>query len=168
MNREQIEQQEPDVDELLTSYLDDELSTEDRQQVEDRLRADIDFRGRLNQLQRAWDMLDELPKTELTFDFTRSTVEMVATKAAEDAESSHPNRRVKWGLTLGLLGVVLSGAAGFFVVYTALDSPNRRLMSDMPMLERLDEYRYAEDIQFLEMLDDAGLFAEEEPTDDSM
>ena len=168
MNSDSIEQEQPNVDELLTSYLDDELSNEEREQVEARLTDDLDFRVRLNKLQRAWDMLDSLPKTELTFDFTRSTVEMVATRAGSDSGELKTIPTGRWSLILGAAAVLLSAVAGYFLVYAALDSPNRRLMSDLPMLQHLDEYRYAEDVEFIEMLDEAGLFEEEEAVDDSM
>ncbi len=163
MNRDQIEHDEPDIDEVLTAYLDDELAEDEREAVETRLRTDTEFRTRLGRLQRAWDLLDTLPKTESPHDFTKSTVEMVATKITEDTETKPA--AANWGLLLGIAGILLSAIAGYFIVYAALDSPNKQLMTDLPMLERLDEYRYAENIEFLEMLDEAGLF-EEEATDE--
>ena len=48
--------------EQLVAYLDGELDAESSLQVERRLAEDAEFRRELRQLQRAWDMLDELPK----------------------------------------------------------------------------------------------------------
>ena len=45
-------------DELLTSYLDRELSSDDRLQLEQRLVDDSSLRQRLAEMRRAWDLLD--------------------------------------------------------------------------------------------------------------
>ncbi len=51
-------------------------------------------------------------------------------------------------------------AAGFFAVVLLMPDPNRQLLEDLPVLENLDEYRQIDDIEFLRMLRDAGLFRE--------
>lgn len=165
MNRE-AEPLQSDVDEVLTAYLDDELSPAEREEVEARLSRDVEFRRQLSQMQRAWDLLDALPREELSFDFTKTTLELVATRAAEEVrEESSPEKR-SWGFVFAMIGVLVFAVAGYGIVYTLLDAPNRRLTSDLPILENLDEYRHAESIEFLEMLDEADLFEEEEATPD--
>jgi hypothetical protein len=39
---------------------------------------------------------------------------------------------------------------------------NRRLLRDLPVIERLDEYRYADSVEFLRTLEREGLFTEDE------
>ena len=51
---------DPD-DELLVAYLDGELDSEMRSDLEQRLMDDASLRSRLQTLQRGWDWLDELP-----------------------------------------------------------------------------------------------------------
>jgi anti-sigma factor RsiW len=156
---------ESPVDELLTSYLDDELAPDERALVEQRLTQDPAFRGQLNHMQRAWDLLDALQRSEASRDFTRTTVEMVAVKAADDAQAGESTvSRRGLGMLLAIAGAVLTASTGFFAVYAALDAPNRRLISDLPVIEKLDEYRYADSIDFLETLDKEGLFLDEEAT----
>ena len=46
----------------LVAYLDGELDDETNQEIERRLSADPEYRLRLQQLQQAWDLLDELPR----------------------------------------------------------------------------------------------------------
>jgi hypothetical protein len=65
-------------DELLTSYLDQELSIDERVSLEKRLVDEEPLRKRLAEMRRAWDLLDELPETPFTPNFTQSTLEMVA------------------------------------------------------------------------------------------
>ena len=48
------------IDEEIVAYLDGELDMETAAKVERRLADDPRYNARLNQLQRAWDMLDNL------------------------------------------------------------------------------------------------------------
>lgn len=77
-------------DELLTSYLDQELSPDERASFERRLVDDEPLRQRLAEMRRAWDMLDELPETPFTPNFTQSTLEMVAIDLEKEKERAKP------------------------------------------------------------------------------
>ncbi len=100
--------------EQLVAYLDGELDAETSKQVERRLAENVEYRRELQQLQRAWDMLDELPRAEVSESFTQTTVEMVALSAAQElTEVKGRSRR---------LDRVLWGAAGAGVVIAALAS----------------------------------------------
>ena len=70
--------------EQLVAYLDGELDAETSKQVERRLTENVEYRRELQQLQRAWDMLDELPRAEVGNAFTRTTVEIVVLSAAQE------------------------------------------------------------------------------------
>src|SRR5687768_2167257 len=75
------------IDEELVAYLDGELGPEEATRVERRMAEDPRYNARLNKLQRAWDLLDTLQRTEADDQFVHSTVAMVAIQAAEDAKS---------------------------------------------------------------------------------
>jgi len=62
--------------ELLTAYLDGELSESETIAVEKRLATDSEFRSQMQELQNAWDMLDALPLVRPDSAFVRTTVEM--------------------------------------------------------------------------------------------
>ncbi len=64
--------------ELLTAYLDNELTTQERLDLERRLVDDRQLREQLRQLRRAWDLLEELPDTNVSRDFTTTTLKLVA------------------------------------------------------------------------------------------
>jgi hypothetical protein len=74
-------------DELLSSYLDQELSPDERRALEKRLVDDDKLRSRLAEMRRAWDLLDELPETPFTPNFTQSTLEMVAIDLEKEKEA---------------------------------------------------------------------------------
>ena len=57
---------------------------------------------------------------------------------------------------------IAAAAAGFLTVAGLRGDPNRQLLSDLPVLQRLDEYRQIDDLEFLRMLHREGLFGEED------
>lgn len=153
----------PPVNEQLVAYLDGELDDESNRALEQRLATDSGLRSQLGQLQRTWDMLDHLGLAEVGETFTRTTIEMVAFAAEEeqqeeDAKRPHRRRR-RW--LLGAAGIAASFAVGFGLVWSFWPNPNRQLLEDLPVLERLDEYQQIDDIQFLELLHEKGVFPAE-------
>ena len=78
----------------MVAYLDGELDVQQVADVEKRLSEDPEYRVRLQQLQQAWDLLDELPRSKGDEQFTRSTVEIVVVKAREEARVLHDLRCV--------------------------------------------------------------------------
>jgi anti-sigma factor RsiW len=149
-----------ETDELLVAYLDGELAVAERRDVEERLPRDDAFRRRLNELDRAWDMLDELPKTIADEEFVRSTVEMVALAAQE--ESDEAKQQSVWPRTIAFASVgamvLFAAVLGFRTVNQYSQTEDRALARDLPVIENLDLYRR---IDFLRQLRDEGLFDEE-------
>ena len=150
-------------EEQLISYLDGELPPEQAHQLETVLADDPEMQRRLQQHQRAWDLLDALPQTDVNNDFTRSTVEMVALSvSAENEQKKEAIRhrdRIGWWIVIEVL--VVAALLGFIGVRIMVTAPNRQLVEDLRVLEDLDAYRNAEAIEFLRALDREGLFGEE-------
>lgn len=154
--------------EQLVAYLDGELEAEAARAVERRLAADAAYRQRLIRLQQSWDLLDHLPKATIEPAFTQSTVAMVVVKAADEVEQLRSARsrlqRRTWAGGLALATIAfLVGYGGWSRVG---DRENRRLLRDLPVIERIGDYRYVDTVEFLRTLDREGLFAEEEVGDD--
>lgn len=147
----------------LVAYLDGELNDQQTEAVEQQLSRDANLRRRLHDLQRAWDLLDSLPRSEATENFTQSTLEMVAVQAeAEVTQVAQQTRRTQsWVLGSAVSGVLAALLAGFLVGRNLWPSPDEPLVRDLPVIERVDEYLFAEDIEFLKLLDREGLFPEE-------
>ncbi len=159
-----------EIQEELTAYLDGELDVEASQQVEQRLADDVEYRQRLQQLQRAWDLLDQLPRAHASESFTHTTVEMIALAAEDDVEQSgsrtNGRRRMVWLITAAASVIC---AVGAYIVTTYLaDADNRRLVRDLPVIENLDLYSQVDSIEFLKLLDREGLFPEDVETPDNV
>lgn len=150
-----------EVDELLAAYLDNELSETERHLVETRLAEDDSFRQRLEELDRAWEMLDALPKSDLDDEkFVRTTVEMITVAASQEIEQFQQQRRKTAILRQVAIaaGVVLLIGAGYLLTQWQLGEPDRTLVDNLPVIENLDEYQRVESIEFLEALRSEGLF----------
>jgi anti-sigma factor RsiW len=156
------------IDEEIVAYLDGELDAEAEARVVRRLAEDSAYRSRLSQLQQAWDLLDNLRGSEGDEDFVQSTVAMVAVQAEEAAHTMR--LRVQRRRNLGwaaLGGIVLASLVGGFAVFRhQLTGADRSLVRDLPVIERIDEYRYIDSVEFLKQLDRENLFAAE--VDDEM
>lgn len=156
----------PELNELdaeLVAYLDGELDPAESRRIEELLARDDKARARLRTLERAWDALDELPRTTVDESFTRSTVEMIAVTAEHDADELENNlvrRRGRW--LIGIAGTAAAALLGFALVRFGWPDPNRRLVEDLPVLEHLDEYSQVQDIEFLRQLADEKLFVAED------
>jgi anti-sigma factor RsiW len=147
----------------LVAYLDGELDSAGVQQVEERLARDDTYRQMLQELQRSWDLLDDLPQQAADEALTRTTVEMVALQTVDDMAQAQPRlqRRRRWQRVL-VVAIGLSGLfCSYWLVRSWLDRPNRQFLEDLPVIERVDLYQYVDNLAFLEALAEEGLFDED-------
>lgn len=148
----------------LNAYFDGELAAEERKQVERDLAADHALQDEFRRLQRAWDLLDALPRSDVGANFTRSTVEMIAFDAAEEIatiEATVPRRR--WiDRALLTIGAVVAGAAGYLACTALLPHADDALLRDLPVVERMEIYGRAEhdvSVEFLRLVRDRKLLS---------
>lgn len=86
-----------ELTEQLVAYLDGELDERTRAAVARRLDEDPAFKSRLEELQQAWEMLGDLPRTTPRDNFARTTVELVAVSTEhEAARAKLAIRKRKW------------------------------------------------------------------------
>ncbi|MDH3717633.1 MAG: hypothetical protein OES79_05875 [Planctomycetota bacterium] len=151
------------LQEAVTAYLDGELDAEGSREIEDRLSRDAPFRSRLQRLQQSWDLLEELPRVEADPNFAATTVEVVAVTVREDASQPSNGRGSillrQVGMLIGatlaacLVGfLVTTGVAGLFKASGVIADADDQLLRDLPVLQHLDKYLVAEDLQFLRAL----------------
>ncbi len=155
------------LQEELSAYLDGELDAESVRRIEERLARDAAYQAELHRLERAWGLLDDLPRASVDEAFTKSTIEMVAVVASEEARAvlaEQPRRRRRQRL-LGIAGVLAAGLVGFVIGRQIWTDPNAELLADYPVLQDFELYYQADDINFLRALDAAGQFttADEDP-----
>lgn len=152
------------LDEELVAYLDSELPPEQSRRLERRLAEEPALRTRLHELQKTWEMLDALPTARPTLSFTTSTLTMVAVTTEQDVYQSERLTKLKsvaWWIGGGALAAS-AAAVAFFMTQAQLQTPNRELAQDLPVIERLDQYRYVDNLDFLQQLEREGLFVSEE------
>ncbi|MCA9151166.1 MAG: zf-HC2 domain-containing protein [Planctomycetales bacterium] len=148
--------------ELLVAYLDGELSPTESAAVEQRLSTDDEFRKLLRGLQEAWDLLDDLPHPTVGDGFTKTTVEMVAVRLSEDTDRAvvKAQQRGRWRVIATILATAAGLIAGFLVMRHQQQADDRALLTDLPVIERVDQYTQVDDIQFLESLANSELFVD--------
>lgn len=163
------EETQDDLPAELVAYLDGELDAQQTRVVEERLSHDADYRRQLRELQSAWDLLDFLPTADVDESFTRTTVAMVAVSASDDVDRAavRRGRRKRWLWWTGTVAAALAFVAGYAAVSIVVSRENQRLLRDLPVIQRLDQYRYAENVEFLRLLEREELFGEDEIAKDT-
>ncbi len=154
--------------EELVAYLDGELESERATRVEERLATDPAYRTRLRELARTWEMLDHLPQSSVSEHFTETTVELVAVQAEKDLRTQQVavvRKQQSVRLVLAMVAVV-SCLAGFGLIWSWQQRGERRFLRDLPIIEELDMYRVADSVDFLQSLEERGLFTENEEIND--
>jgi hypothetical protein len=149
--------------EELVAYLDGEMDASESRRLEERLANEPDLRRALEELERTWNLLDELEPPPLDEDFTRTTLEMVAVAADEDASCRRAEaprrRRRRW--IAAAVGLLAAAAAGLGGVALLAPDPNAQLRRDLPILESLNQYRQVDGVDFLRLLVRDKVFADD-------
>jgi hypothetical protein len=107
----------------------------------------------LVELEQSWNLLDELPKAEAAEDFTRSTVSMAVVMAEQETKPW-------WMMPSHWLKAALAAALGFVLLGLPLVAKRRAALRDIPVMNNMDLYLHAESLEFLELLDEEGIFDE--------
>jgi hypothetical protein len=149
------ENQFSELREEIVAYLDGELTDDQVVVVEQRLSEDESYRHELLQLQRTWDILDQVPRSTASNMFAQSTLEMAALNARQN---SSPGWRLDLRWILLLVAIAVSGSGGFLWARYNAEQPNIELARDLELLEEFEMFEEVESIQFLERLSKTGLF----------
>lgn len=148
--------------EKLVAYLDGELPEGDARDVENSLASDPTMRAEVEKLNRAWELLDLLPRPNASDQFSSRTLTTLkvsgVTTALPNESAAAPtvalnvakpsrfeNRQIAaW--SAGLIAVCVLG----FVVGRMTARPDSDVwLDDLPLIERIDLYREIGDVQFL-------------------
>ena len=138
-------------DETLVAYLDGELPSGERAQVDQQLQANADLRRRIAALRGSWELLGELPQVELRHGLAQSTIQIV-TLAVE--RESLGWRAWFWSnrwIALGLGGLFML-AAGAATSRAVTEYETRRLLVNLPTIVDYPSLQFIDSVQFLESL----------------
>jgi hypothetical protein len=161
----------------LVAYLDGELAGDAQRRVEARLNADPAARTEADTLKRAWDLLDYLPRSEPSTDFTERTIDRIsslsiaaashASRSATAALAPPWYRRRPMILAVWAAAVLLAVGAGYLLplkprAVAEADPDTDPLMAEKPrQIEYLPLYLAAENLDYLLALDQSDLFSDD-------
>lgn len=139
-------------DEQLVAYLDGELDQQSAAEIESKLASDPHLRTRLNDLRSAWDLLEELPPVKPNPKFARSTIEMVAMSAADQAERKKDPLR-NWRMWSAVLLIVpLMFGIGYAIVRSTQRIAERQALAVLPVLADWDALKWVERYDWLQKI----------------
>jgi len=158
--------------EELVAYLDGELPDESALRVEKSLVDDAAVRSDVEQLTKTFDLLDLLPASKASDGFAEKTLTAIRTQESipntkvtdkiSSVEKSQPNvsrRAIAWGTRcIAFLGLMFAATTGFNGAFKQGSEPIDELLTELPVIQRLDEYQEIGDVEFLRILSESGLF----------
>jgi hypothetical protein len=153
----------------LVAYLDGELTGEAARAMEAKLSLDPRVRAEAESLQRAWEMLDFLPRPEPTSSFTERTRSKIAPVIRPKPKTQPmPTVSTGWGrrlwLGMGWAAMLLLAAWGGYRGYhyaVPREPGEPELIRDLRLIENKRFYETVDDFDFLKQLDDPDLFGED-------
>lgn len=141
--------------ERFVAYLDGELPESVTRELEQSLNSDSAARMELEKLNRAWELLDLLPRPNMPEQFTSRT--MTAIQSVVKVPGEAPTRR-PWinSRAAFVLGLLLIGVIGFGAGRRSVRPAPDPLLEDLPVIEKLDTLLDVGDVQFLRELQSKG------------
>lgn len=169
-------EQTPAFTEKLVAYLDGELPDAAARDVEQSLASDPKVRAEVEKLNRAWDLLDLLPRPTASGEFSSRTLATLKTAHVptdlNTAEEPAPtvllnNQKASPSPTKQLLvwvtGLLLVAVLSFVVGRQSRQTTTDPLLDDLPLIENLDLYREIGDAEFLRDFKRRGRFDDRRP-----
>jgi anti-sigma factor RsiW len=162
--------------EELVAYLDGELDAKASEAFATRMSLDPKLRAEADALQRAWDILDVLPRPQPSSNFASRTLSQAIPIPAPSGtqvvpypgqafpSASLPAQRPGAGFWLTSAVIIFAAAIGGYFGHRALapkpsqDPP----LEDVTLLKNLRLYRNVDDMDYLKKLDTPELFGDEE------
>jgi anti-sigma factor RsiW len=142
--------------ENLVAYLDGELDEAASQEVEQVLAESVVARHEVDMLSRTWDLLNALPGTKASEDFSRKTLSSIraaespATRVDGAAFSRSLRRTAVLAAAAGAL--VVCAILGFRGMKSGVPNEAELLLNEFDVIEHLDEYQAIGDVEFLRTL----------------
>lgn len=166
--------------EELVAYLDGELDDKAAESFATRLTLDPKLRAEADAMQRAWDILDVLPRPQPTGNFASRTLSQVmpvpssasgtqvfvAAGSPAVTMSAMPAARPSAGFWLASLFVILlAGVGGYLGHREFAPTPKPVIpeptLDDVPLMKNLRLYRNIDDSDYLKKLGSPDLFGDE-------
>jgi anti-sigma factor RsiW len=166
--------------EELVAYLDGELDAKASESLKTKLSLDPKLRAKADALQRAWDILDVLPRPLPSPAFASRTMSQVIPTAAAPSGTqvlpyaggpapsvtAFPAARPGAGFWLGSAAVILAAALGGYLAHKSFAPAPKAVspeppLEDLTLMKNLRLYRNVEDMDYLKKLDSPELFGDD-------
>lgn len=159
--------------EKLVAYLDGEVSDQEAIEVEQSLSTDEKTRAHVDGLERTWELLDRLPITKASDEFTNKTLSTIKTVQLE-AQANESQDRSGLGLSKQsqqqiwkvavaggwMIGLACSIFLGYVFTNQWLPDESEPLLKELSFIENLDTYSEVQSLEFLKDLQQSGTFDE--------
>jgi hypothetical protein len=156
----------------LVAYLDGELDEASTQAVEAKIASDPNTRAELDALKQTWGMLDYLPKTSPSPNFTHRTLERLTLETMPAPKTMPMAGRRRTGLVAAswAAAVLLAAGVGYFAatrIWPTTPTPDPIPDSDLPLVRNLpiaEQWRLlenADDLDFVKQLSNPDLFGDD-------
>lgn len=159
---EPFPENDPD-DELLTAFLDGELSDSEKAETEKRLDAEPHLKARLEKLRAAGRFLDSLEFVPFNREMNATTMEILTSVVQQEIKSAEKRRHRQNWIVYPLL---LFLALGLFLladsVFRARTANETLSDDDYPVFSALDELEAVQDLGFLRQLKEVPEFSDPE------
>ncbi|MDO5580398.1 MAG: hypothetical protein Q4G69_04645 [Planctomycetia bacterium] len=161
--KELLDEDLSEEDELLIGWLDKELSGDQRSLFEKRLAESPELRKKLEDLRKTWDLLGSLQTDPVGSTLTQSTMEMAAVAANDEITQKKRGiqRSRKLFFVLSLILLLLAVGIGTVFGLFFLPNPEKQIKKDIPVILLLDQLETVGNFDFLLRLKDSELFLKE-------
>ena len=153
-----------DSREQLVAYLDGELDEASARRIEDDLAESGTLRNELDTLSRTWDLLDELDDVRASEAFTNRT--LMSIENERTSEHVAIERREALGKLIPVIlcacGMLAAAVVGFRAARQEVAPDTQMLLDDFEVIQSLDVYRDARDVEFLRELQRRGVFDDDQ------
>ena len=150
--------------ENLVAYLDGELDEASTEEIERTLARSAKARHEVDMLTRTWELLDTLPKSKASDEFSERTLSSIK---VEDLKQSAAGwfRPANWGRRLYPvfwgLGLIAAAIVAFSVSRYGIPDESEQLVEELPLIDNYNVYSDIVDVEFLQQLQKSGLFNED-------
>ena len=149
----------------LVAYLDGELDAVEQQRIEQLLVDSERACREVEALSGTWEALNLLRPVRASEQFTSGTLERIETERLHGGASPDRWGRIARRVTIvagWCASLALAASVGFAVVQYAWPNPSQLLIEDLPLIEKLLDYREVGSIEFLKDLQTKGIDFESE------
>jgi hypothetical protein len=153
----------PDERADLVAYVDGELPEAHSRSIATKLTQSATARREVEMLQKTWELLDHLPRPQVTGQFSEKTISYIR-RLELQGRSWEPavavwSARIARAMAYVVIGIMCAGF-GYAATRWVWPDPTARLVQDLTLAEHLDEYLEVGSFEFLQELADSQKFAE--------